>query len=113
MSSEKIEGKDAARVTHISDTESLRGDVDPITGENPLVRQLKNRHIAMIRYGLFEPTKALLLNDVCYQYWRSYWHRSVASTTRRVPHFNPSPGLFLGTANALRNGGPVGKEKRT
>ncbi|PPQ72714.1 hypothetical protein CVT26_003009 [Gymnopilus dilepis] len=73
MSSEKIEGKDAARVTHISDTESLRGDVDPITGENPLVRQLKNRHIAMISIG------------------------GVIGT-----------GLFLGTANALRNGGPVG-----
>ena len=33
-----------------SDAESLRGPaVDPLTGEHQLVRQLKNRHIAMIR----------------------------------------------------------------
>lgn len=33
-----------------SDTESLRGPIiDPVTGERKLVRQLKNRHIAMIR----------------------------------------------------------------
>lgn len=52
MSSEKIESQDAAKGTNISDTESLRVDVDPVTGENQLVRQLKNRHIAMIRYVL-------------------------------------------------------------
>ncbi|KAF9480057.1 amino acid permease [Pholiota conissans] len=57
-----------------SDTESLRGPIiDPLTGQPKLVRQLKNRHIAMISIG------------------------GVIGT-----------GLFLGTANALANGGPVG-----
>ncbi|KAF9477031.1 amino acid permease [Pholiota conissans] len=59
----------------ISDTESLRvasfdGGLD---GQSPLVRQLKNRHVAMISIG------------------------GVIGT-----------GLFLGTAGALENGGPVG-----
>jgi hypothetical protein len=37
-----------------SDAESLRGPtVDPLTGEHQLVRQLKNRHIAMIRLVVF------------------------------------------------------------
>lgn len=35
-----------------SDTESLRNDIDPTTGERKLVRQLKNRHIAMIRCAI-------------------------------------------------------------
>jgi amino acid transporter len=75
MSSEKIEGQDGPKASNVSDTESLRGPpgIDPMTGERPLVRQLKNRHIAMISIG------------------------GVIGT-----------GLFLGTANSLRNGGPVG-----
>ncbi|KAF4623545.1 hypothetical protein D9613_001967 [Agrocybe pediades] len=57
-----------------SDTESLRApSIDPVTGQHKLVRQLKNRHVAMISIG------------------------GVIGT-----------GLFLGTASALRNGGPVG-----
>ncbi|KAF9480069.1 amino acid permease [Pholiota conissans] len=47
--------------------------IDPLTGQYKLVRQLKNRHIAMISIG------------------------GVIGT-----------GLFLGTAGALQNGGPVG-----
>ncbi|KAG6901843.1 hypothetical protein C0995_007229 [Termitomyces sp. Mi166 len=62
--------------THVSDVESLKQGGNPIdetTGEVKLVRQLKNRHIAMISIG------------------------GVIGT-----------GLFLGTATALQNGGPVG-----
>ncbi|KAG6850812.1 hypothetical protein H0H93_008115 [Arthromyces matolae] len=62
--------------THDLDTESLREGINPIdeaTGEAKLVRQLKNRHIAMISIG------------------------GVIGT-----------GLFLGTATALKNGGPLG-----
>ncbi|CAA7266616.1 unnamed protein product [Cyclocybe aegerita] len=44
--------KDQVSKTINSDTESLSGpENDPITGENKLVRQLKNRHIAMISIG--------------------------------------------------------------
>ncbi|KDR68482.1 hypothetical protein GALMADRAFT_231150 [Galerina marginata CBS 339.88] len=57
----------------MEDDKSKTPTVDPLTGEYHLVRQLKNRHIAMISIG------------------------GVIGT-----------GLFLGTANALRNGGPVG-----
>ncbi|KAF5313268.1 hypothetical protein D9619_003037 [Psilocybe cf. subviscida] len=58
-----------------NDAESLEGpvDIDPITNQPRLVRQLKNRHVAMISIG------------------------GVIGT-----------GLFLGTATALENGGPVG-----
>ncbi|KAF8807581.1 amino acid permease [Phlegmacium glaucopus] len=68
MASEKEKNLDGAVV----DTESLRGS-DRLAGENKLVRQLKNRHVAMISIG------------------------GVIGT-----------GLFLGTANALRHGGPIG-----
>jgi len=44
---EKLEGE---HHVHSSDTESLGGpNADPLHGEHQLVRQLKNRHIAMIR----------------------------------------------------------------
>ncbi|KAG6911819.1 hypothetical protein DXG01_000066 [Tephrocybe rancida] len=61
---------------HDSDLESLKKNGNPIdesTGEVKLVRQLKNRHVAMISIG------------------------GVIGT-----------GLFLGTATALKNGGPIG-----
>jgi amino acid transporter len=49
-SDEKAAAADMAKGSNEgSDTESLRGPVDPLTGERKLVRQLKNRHIAMIR----------------------------------------------------------------
>ncbi|KAF8167918.1 amino acid permease [Crassisporium funariophilum] len=78
MASEKEKGtsrddyQDAALKPGSNDAESLRID-DRTAGEHKLVRQLKNRHIAMISIG------------------------GVIGT-----------GLFLGTATALRNGGPVG-----
>ncbi|KAF8203089.1 amino acid permease [Pholiota molesta] len=73
-SDEKAAAADMAKGSNEgSDTESLRGPVDPLTGERKLVRQLKNRHIAMISIG------------------------GVIGT-----------GLFLGTAGALENGGPIG-----
>ena len=44
-------------------------------GEGSLVRQLKSRHIVMIRYAnLFPPT---LVNNYAFlcQSWRCHWHR--------------------------------------
>jgi len=51
MSSEKEKSSPTQGVQDAnSDAESLRGPtIDPLTGEHQLVRQLKNRHIAMIR----------------------------------------------------------------
>ncbi|PPQ89594.1 hypothetical protein CVT25_012339 [Psilocybe cyanescens] len=43
--------QDGQKIHDASDTESLRNDIDPLTGERKLVRQLKNRHIAMISIG--------------------------------------------------------------
>lgn len=42
MANEKLDGR-------VADSESLRGS-DRLAGENKLARQLKNRHVAMIRY---------------------------------------------------------------
>ncbi|KAF8807642.1 amino acid permease [Phlegmacium glaucopus] len=70
MASEKENKLDGA--VELEETGSLRGS-DRFAGENKLVRQLKNRHVAMISIG------------------------GVIGT-----------GLFLGTATALKNGGPIG-----
>ncbi|KAJ6627518.1 amino acid permease/ SLC12A domain-containing protein [Mycena sp. CBHHK59/15] len=74
MASEKTNGKEYPKSPSV--TESFNQDVpggDIYHGEHKLVRQLKNRHIAMISIG------------------------GVIGT-----------GLFLGTATALRHGGPIG-----
>ncbi|KAJ3506059.1 hypothetical protein NLJ89_g7085 [Agrocybe chaxingu] len=85
--------KDQVSKTVSSDTESLRGpENDPSTGENKLVRQLKNRHIAMISIGGVIGTGA----------WPPRFFLS-AFQELIVPQ-----GLFLGTATSLQNGGPVG-----
>ncbi|KAG6845971.1 hypothetical protein H0H87_011019 [Tephrocybe sp. NHM501043] len=70
--------------THDSDLESLKQGGNPIdeaTGEVKLVRQLKNRHIAMISIGGVIGTEITETID---------------------------EGLFLGTATSLKNGGPIG-----
>ncbi|PPR01613.1 hypothetical protein CVT24_005764 [Panaeolus cyanescens] len=77
MASEKVHNHDESAFKANSDTESggeFKTDRDAIVAEHgKLVRQLKNRHIAMISIG------------------------GVIGT-----------GLFLGTATALKNGGPIG-----
>ncbi|KAJ7162539.1 amino acid permease [Mycena crocata] len=74
--SEKLEGKEypkspSVQESFTNDQPETAGDI--YHGEHKLVRQLKNRHIAMISIG------------------------GVIGT-----------GLFLGTATALRHGGPIG-----
>lgn len=54
----------------------------------PLSRKLKNRHVAMIRYVAWFPVRARI---------------NVTSLGGVI-----GTGLFLGTASALMNGGPVG-----
>lgn len=61
-----------------SDAESLTNAIDPLTGERQLVRQLKNRHIAMIRYVeiAYSQASRSLTPSLKLQYRRSYWNRS-------------------------------------
>lgn len=59
-----------------------------VVSESTLHRQLKNRHIAMIRYILSSTFPPFLI---------VYSIGGVIGT-----------GLFLGTANALKHGGPIG-----
>lgn len=74
--------------TRVADAESLDGPA-VLHGDAHLVRQLKNRHIAMISIG------------------------GVIGTGRYSPSYSchlitPARGLFLGTGGSLANGGPVG-----
>ena len=48
--------------------------IDPSTGQHKLVRQLKNRHVSMIRYVTFLATVSLILYQTTWQYWRGYWN---------------------------------------
>ncbi|KAF7331999.1 Amino acid permease [Mycena kentingensis (nom. inval.)] len=70
---EKLDEKEHPKSPSIQESFAAEPADDIYHGEHKLVRQLKNRHIAMISIG------------------------GVIGT-----------GLFLGTANALRHGGPIG-----
>jgi hypothetical protein len=71
-----------------------------------LKRQLKNRHVTMIRNVTAVPPMPLQADNS--QYLWCYWYRLVLSLTLHREIFNRHLGLFLGTATALKNGGPIG-----
>src|SRR5258708_28808740 len=72
----------------VADAESLDGPA-VLHGDAHLVRQLKNRHIAMISIGGVIGTGWYSPSYACHL-------------------ITPARGLFLGTATSLQNGGPVG-----
>jgi len=74
----------------VGDSESLKGPTE-LHGEGALLRQLKNRHIAMISIGGVIGTGMLFPSKIY--------------LTIENPFYQ---GLFLGTASALEHGGPVG-----
>ena len=107
--------KNVQEKQYVGDTESNDYDAsgEYKTGEGPLKRQLKNRHIAMIRSVKFSGTFFILnwsrteislaVSVVCGPFTLA-WFLLKKSGIKGVI----GTGLFLGTANALRNGGPIG-----
>lgn len=111
--SEKIHSEKAPDFKNDSDAESVREDSsNGPRKEVKLVRQLKNRHVAMIRFVKIFPTSVtssytvlvlvVLLEQVCF----------LGSIIYKVLNDSGGLGLFLGTATGLRNGGPVGMSSR-
>lgn len=94
-------GSDIESTTRVSKEE-------PGPREGKLVRQLKNRHVAMIRCVVNKLLNAPKLTAFTVSGVLSelvgFVFGSVAVTFLTV-----SSGLFLGTATALRNGGPIGR----
>jgi hypothetical protein len=64
-----------------TDAEALGNEasaIDPQTGEYRLVRQLKNRHIAMIRsVNLHSLDVRRITQNATLKYWWGYWNRVV------------------------------------
>ena len=88
-------------------------DVEAAPQQHTLKRQLKNRHIAMIRFVVFPSSPAPAAHSpffpppvsvVCLPD-RAKSPNSVSSLL--IPGVIGT-GLFLGTAGALQNGGPIG-----
>ncbi|OBZ70521.1 Dicarboxylic amino acid permease [Grifola frondosa] len=84
--------KDVSLEVKAVDDSNSEANVPSEFGERTLLRQMKNRHIAMISIG---GTLIPLLSFPC----------AVADTSCQGVI---GTGLFLGTASGLRNGGPVG-----
>ncbi len=85
---EKTTSQKLASATGSSDLDAEKAGVVP---ERTLHRQLKNRHIAMIRCILSSTFFPFLIHTFVY---------SIGGVI--------GTGLFLGTANALEHGGPIG-----
>ena len=75
-----------------TETDSSDGEVAGVAQEKSLHRQLKNRHIAMIR--------CISFNIFLFFHLMHPFIYSIGGVI--------GTGLFLGTANSLQNGGPLG-----